>query len=211
MHAVLAPVGSEGDVNPFLAIGRALARRGHRVSLIAAEVFRAAAAASGLEFVAIGTADEYWRVTADPDLWHPRRGPRVVFAEIARHLRDSYAALDALYRPGETIVVAHLLAFFARLRRTSSRAHCDGPSRAGCLSIGFRAAGRADLRRHLELAALGEARPVVGRRPIRARSADCAAAERVACGTRSAAGITRPCVLAELAAGDPRPLSRLVR
>jgi rhamnosyltransferase subunit B len=34
LHALLVPFGSHGDVHPFLALGRALRARGHRVTLL---------------------------------------------------------------------------------------------------------------------------------------------------------------------------------
>ena len=36
-HFLLVPVGSHGDVHPFVGIGRALRERGHRVTMITAE------------------------------------------------------------------------------------------------------------------------------------------------------------------------------
>jgi rhamnosyltransferase subunit B len=63
-----------GDVHPVIALGRALRARGHRVALATNEHFEAAAAANGLEFVALGTRRDYDELSADPRLWHPRRG-----------------------------------------------------------------------------------------------------------------------------------------
>ncbi|MBI4521070.1 MAG: glycosyltransferase, partial [Gemmatimonadetes bacterium] len=48
MHIVMTPVGSSGDVNPFVTIGRALKARGHTVTLIAPEIFAPVAAGAGL-------------------------------------------------------------------------------------------------------------------------------------------------------------------
>lgn len=68
MHAILTPVGSAGDVNPFIVIGRELRRRGHRVTLIAPAVFADIAKNAELSFVAVGTAEDYERATSDPAL-----------------------------------------------------------------------------------------------------------------------------------------------
>ena len=51
-HFVLAPVGSAGDVHPFLGIGGELRSRGHRVTLLAGETFRGAADRAGFDFIA---------------------------------------------------------------------------------------------------------------------------------------------------------------
>ena len=58
MHAVLTPVGSSGDVNPFVIVGRELRRRGHLVTLIAPAVFAGVASNAGLDFVPVGTREE---------------------------------------------------------------------------------------------------------------------------------------------------------
>lgn len=38
-HVLLLPVGSHGDVHPFVGIGKALRDRGHRVTTITSEPF----------------------------------------------------------------------------------------------------------------------------------------------------------------------------
>ena len=114
MNVILTPVGSAGDVNPFIVIGRELRRRGHRVTLIGPEPFATVTAAAGLGFLPVGTAEDYERATKDPDLWHPRRGINVVAREIIPHLARAYAAVEELYVPNETMIVEHPLALFSR-------------------------------------------------------------------------------------------------
>jgi rhamnosyltransferase subunit B len=121
MHAILTPVGSAGDVNPFVMIGRELRRRGHRVSLLSPDVFAAAVERAGVEFVSTGSAEDFDRVTKNPDLWDPRRGAAVVFGELLKHMRHAYTLLEQLYTPGETIVVGHPLSLFARVFEETHR------------------------------------------------------------------------------------------
>src|SRR5262249_28089176 len=113
--AVLTPVGSAGDVNPFIVIGTGLRRRGHRVTLITSAAFAEVVANAGLEAVSIGTVEDYERTTRDPRLWDARRGPQVVFNALASQLRDAYAAIERVYQPGETVLVGHSLSFFTRV------------------------------------------------------------------------------------------------
>jgi len=115
MHVILTPVGSAGDVNPFVMIGRELRRRGHRVTLLSPDVFASSAERADVQFVSTGSADEFERVTKNPDLWDPRRGAAVVFGELLRHMRQAYALLEQLYEPGETILVGHSLSLFTRV------------------------------------------------------------------------------------------------
>src|SRR5690349_14438978 len=115
MHAILTPVGSAGDVNPYIMIGRELRRRGHRVTLMSPDVFAAPVERAGIEFVSTGTADDFDRVTKNPDLWNPRRGGAVVFGELLKHMRQPYATLERLHTPGETLLVGHSLSLFARV------------------------------------------------------------------------------------------------
>lgn len=55
MKALLAPLGSRGDIQPQLVLGEELRRRGHQVTLAAPPDFRAMAEDYGLGFVPIGS------------------------------------------------------------------------------------------------------------------------------------------------------------
>jgi len=74
LHVLLPTLGSAGDVNPMIALGRALGRRGHRATVITNEAFAGAAQSAGLEFIALGTIAEAEAIIADPRLWHPVKG-----------------------------------------------------------------------------------------------------------------------------------------
>src|SRR6476660_5287684 len=115
MHAILTPVGSAVDVNPFVMIGRELRRRGHRVTLMSPDVFAAAVERAGVEFASTGSAEDFDRVTKNPDLWDPRRGGAVVFGEVLKHMRQSYVVLEQLYTPGDALLVGHSLSLFTRM------------------------------------------------------------------------------------------------
>lgn len=121
MRVLIAASGSYGDIYPFVGLGRELRRRGHEVVFFASEFFRAAVAAERLDFVAIGSAEDYDRAVRDPLLWDPRRGVKVVMETTMRFTPPAYEALRAHHRPGETVVVASSLAFAARLLQESHR------------------------------------------------------------------------------------------
>ena len=115
MHAILTPVGSAGDVLPFVMLGRELRRRGHRVTVMAVDVFRDVIGSAGLAFASAGSREEFEETTRNPELWDPRRGPRVVFREIVRHMRRGYAVLEQLYVPGDSLLVGHSLSVHTRV------------------------------------------------------------------------------------------------
>ena len=54
LNIVVQVVGSRGDVQPFIALGKALQRYGHRVRLATHDVFAEFVQKSGLEFYPIG-------------------------------------------------------------------------------------------------------------------------------------------------------------
>jgi len=114
-HFLLTPIGSSGDVHPFIGIGRALRGRGHDVTMITAEPFRATAERAGLGFIQSVSEAQFDEMTRHPDLWHSRKGLTLVLEAVASHVRDSYALIEASYTPGRTILVSHALAFAARV------------------------------------------------------------------------------------------------
>lgn len=56
MNVLLLTYGTRGDVQPFVALGRALAKRGHAVTLATSTRFRAFAAQHGLAFAGLSDA-----------------------------------------------------------------------------------------------------------------------------------------------------------
>ena len=73
MRFLLLPLGTTGDLMPFLEVGAALQSRGHEVLLASAEPFRERVEQRGLQFHSVLSAEQQQRCLNDPDLWHPRR------------------------------------------------------------------------------------------------------------------------------------------
>jgi UDP:flavonoid glycosyltransferase YjiC (YdhE family) len=114
MQVLLLTIGSAGDVHPFVGLGIALRNRGHRVKLITNPHFQPLIERVGLEFVPLGSAEEFDRVRTNPDLWHPRKGFQTVFNLVMQGLRPTFDAVMKHYLPGETVVAASTLGFGAR-------------------------------------------------------------------------------------------------
>jgi rhamnosyltransferase subunit B len=111
IETLLVPVGSTGDVLPFLAIGRELRRRGGRVAVLANEWFAEPVRRAGLEFLPFGSRDEYLSVIS-------ARGPGALLRtarKLAHVTTDGLCdAVQAVASP-RTILVSHTLAFGARI------------------------------------------------------------------------------------------------
>jgi UDP:flavonoid glycosyltransferase YjiC (YdhE family) len=116
LNVILATLGSSGDVNPFIAIGRAMVARGHDATLVTNPHFESAARQAGLDFAPVHTTEEYERITSHPDLWHPVRGILVLSREVViRGLAPVYEAIERRRGMGKPVVVASALTFGARV------------------------------------------------------------------------------------------------
>ncbi|CAN5285398.1 glycosyltransferase [soil metagenome] len=114
MQFLLSAIGSAGDVHPFIAIGQALHARGHAVRIAAMPPFEDRIRAAGLEFTALGTQADYQRLVERAELWHPRRGARLIFDELLARLPQAHATIAALATP-DTILVGSTLSWGMRL------------------------------------------------------------------------------------------------
>jgi rhamnosyltransferase subunit B len=112
---LLCTIGSAGDVHPFIAIGQELRKRGHRVVLCTSKYFESHARNAGLEFIGLGTAEDYLSIIEDPKLWEPETGFKV-FAErvILQILGPTYDAIKT-FDPARSILVAQGQMFGAHI------------------------------------------------------------------------------------------------
>ena len=115
MHILISCVGSAGDVHPFIAIGCALARRGHEVELLTSPHFGPRIEAAGLAFTPVGTEADYQRVVQRAALWDPRRSFPVLWQEMQSRLVEAYRTLLSRVQPGRSLLVGSTLAWPVRL------------------------------------------------------------------------------------------------
>jgi rhamnosyltransferase subunit B len=115
VNVILVPLGSHGDVHPFVGIGLALRARGHRVRVIVNPFFGSLVQQAGLDLIPIGAPEDYTRLAGNPDLWKPTKGSQVVLAGVGHFLRPVYDAIVANQVQGDTVVVASTLALGARV------------------------------------------------------------------------------------------------
>jgi rhamnosyltransferase subunit B len=112
---VMTPVGSAGDVHPFIGLGRALRARGHEVVIVTAAPFEQTVTRAGLGFRETVSAEIFDQLSKHPDLWNSYRGLKLVLGSVATYLRLGYERVGELYEPGRTVLVGHALSFGTRL------------------------------------------------------------------------------------------------
>lgn len=107
---VMATVGSQGDLFPFLAVGRELAARGHQVTIGVHGIHREAVAEAGLTFLlASGIEEPADKAAFAARAFDPVRGPRFVVRDLAAaDVAASYAALAPVCRDADAIVTTTL-------------------------------------------------------------------------------------------------------
>lgn len=121
MHAILSSLGTDGDVLPFLGLGVALRRRGHRVTLGAAEHYAPLAAEHGLEFASIVSTREMRALLGNPNFWHPIKTARSTAEWGNRLILPQYEVLKRLATGNDTVLVSNPAVFGATLARETLR------------------------------------------------------------------------------------------
>jgi rhamnosyltransferase subunit B len=116
LQVILAPVGTTGDVLPFVAIALRLRERGHRVVVAASGGYRGMLDAAGVELIETLDAKSDAAALDHPNFWRPTRGLRR-FTEriILPSVRPQFAAIQARAEPGNTVLVGSTFAFGARI------------------------------------------------------------------------------------------------
>jgi len=117
-HILLMPHGTAGSVYPFVWLGKLLRRRGHRVTLVAADAYAPAASSAGLEFRGVGNAG-LEALLDDPLLWSPQEGARVSYRHAGRATAACVDAVEAIVaRDGmPDLMLAPMINFAGRLLR----------------------------------------------------------------------------------------------
>jgi rhamnosyltransferase subunit B len=109
LRFLLTTVGSSGDINPFIAVGRALRDRGHEATLLINPFFESAARQAGLGYLPLGEELDFRVMNEVKHVAHARKGGIAVMRHmILPHIREFYEhtlhAIDAV-RPDA--VLAH--------------------------------------------------------------------------------------------------------
>ncbi|WP_437192817.1 nucleotide disphospho-sugar-binding domain-containing protein [Planctomicrobium sp. SH527] len=119
MHFILTTFGSSGDVFPMVGLGEQLLARGHRVTVATNDHFSGIAKDQGLDFIPLGTAEQYRECTSNPDLWHPQRSFNHIYQYFRQVLKRQHELIVDAAKSEKTVVIASCLSFGARMARDS--------------------------------------------------------------------------------------------
>ena len=119
MKIVLVPVGSSGDVHPYVGVGLALRARGHDVAIVTSPTFASLIEHVGLRLIPLGMVDQFDAITRHPDLWNQNKGLSVIAEGIKLSSRELYRIIEAERRSGDFILIGSGLTFAARVAHES--------------------------------------------------------------------------------------------
>lgn len=113
---LLNPIGSAGDVFPFLALGRELQKRGHHVAVMTNRLFIENIGQAGLEFIEVGTTEALRAVGKDPRLHRSGNAWKLALKWGAvGTMRQSFEIIRQRIKKCDTMVVAPCTGFGARI------------------------------------------------------------------------------------------------
>ncbi len=115
MHFTISPFGSAGDVFPFLGLALKLRDRGHDISFVTSGYFEESVRRHGLEYIELGTKEEFLEAVNHPDLWSQTRGFMHIFHGLAAVFRRHYEILQRQYHAHNTVAVSSILGFGGRI------------------------------------------------------------------------------------------------
>lgn len=103
INIIMQAMGTGGDVDPMIALGRAFKHRGHKVTLLSNDYFKASALEAGLEFVSIGTVEQYhqgnsidsWSIGNDTDFFKYYHAP--AFEPSFNYMKNITAKADTIF------------------------------------------------------------------------------------------------------------------
>jgi rhamnosyltransferase subunit B len=105
MHVLLVSVGTDGDIFPYVGLGRKLRARGHQVTLTASAQYESLATAHGLAFHALVSTEEHDELFGHPDFWNALKNAPLMARWGMRFLQRQYDLLSKLVTE-DTVLVA---------------------------------------------------------------------------------------------------------
>ncbi|MGV3774565.1 MAG: glycosyltransferase [Verrucomicrobiales bacterium] len=121
MNVILTTFGTDGDVFPFIGLGRELVSRGHDVTLATSSSYETIAAKEGFDFLPLFSVKEADTALGNPDFWHPVKCGPLAAKWGVQYLRRQYNALENAALSHKSILVSNTGALAARLLHDKHR------------------------------------------------------------------------------------------
>jgi rhamnosyltransferase subunit B len=115
MRFLMHPIGSHGDVLPFIGLGKALQARGHEVHMYVHAPFANQVREAGLAFTSLGEMEDFDRVVRDPKLVHSRKIHHVLAEAVLESVPLAYQAMRDDLKFSSTVTIGTSLSFACRL------------------------------------------------------------------------------------------------
>ncbi len=118
MTTTILAIGTRGDVQPFIALGRGLRARGHAVRLATHEHYEGWVRSHGLDYASLGTDPTAWLRSEEGRQWvssgnNPLRFIRAFREALAPLMEQLFADCWAASRGSDLIIQSPLAAYYA--------------------------------------------------------------------------------------------------
>jgi len=107
MHAILASLGTDGDVLPFIGLGVALRARAHRVTIVASGQYADLVASHWLEFRELVTSEKMRALLSNADVWHPLKAARHTADWGRNMIAPQYRLLTELAASNDSVLITN--------------------------------------------------------------------------------------------------------
>jgi UDP:flavonoid glycosyltransferase YjiC (YdhE family) len=104
MNVILASLGTDGDVFPYVGLGAKMRSRGHDVTLLASANYQHLATAHGFEFHPLVSTAELHELVQHPDFWNPLKTAPLSARWGVRFLRRQYELMARVARRDDVLV-----------------------------------------------------------------------------------------------------------
>jgi len=112
---ILLPMGSAGDVHPFIWLARLLQARGHDVVMIVQAAVAELAQRAGVATVTVGDKAQQEELIRHPHLWHPRKAFHLLARHMPEYAREVMPVIEEHIEPGRSVLLGGSLSFGARI------------------------------------------------------------------------------------------------
>jgi len=115
LDILLTSLGSIGDINPMIGVGRALKNEGLRVRFITNGYFKVPLKKAGIDIIEIGDVRSYRRALSNHDLWDPLKGFKILQEEM--FLPATLPVYECIKRnlSKRTLIISSPFAYGARM------------------------------------------------------------------------------------------------